>query len=141
MVDGGRQGGVQEAHRPARRPIRRLRGRCPGAKVNGELTLGENIADLAGLAIAYDAYKMSRKGKPVQTLGGYTDDQRFFLGFGQVWRTKYRDQLLQQLLTVDSHSPSFIRPLAVRNFDPWYQAFDVRDGKLYLPPEQRIRIW
>jgi putative endopeptidase len=113
----------------------------PGAKVNGELTLGENIADLAGLAIAYDAYKMSRKGKPVRKLGGYTDDQRFFLGFGQVWRTKYRDQLLQQLLTVDSHSPSHIRPLVVRNFDPWYQAFDVRDGKLYLPPEQRIRIW
>jgi putative endopeptidase len=113
----------------------------PGAKVNGELTLGENIADLAGLAIAYDAYKMSLNGKPAPTIDGYTGDQRFFLGFGQVWRTKYRDQLLQQLLTVDSHSPSHIRPLVVRNFDPWYQAFQVGDGKLYLKPEQRIRIW
>jgi putative endopeptidase len=113
----------------------------PGAKVNGELTLGENIADLAGLAIAYDAYKMSLKGKPARTIDGYTADQRFFLGFGQVWRMKYRDQMLQQLLTVDSHSPSHIRPLVVRNFDPWYQAFEVQDGKLYLKPEERIRIW
>jgi putative endopeptidase len=113
----------------------------PGAKVNGELTLGENIADLAGLAIAYDAYKMSLKGKPAPVIDGYTADQRFFLGFGQVWRMKYRDQMLQQLLTVDSHSPSHIRPLVVRNFDPWYQAFKVNDGKLYLKPEERIRIW
>jgi putative endopeptidase len=113
----------------------------PGAKVNGALTLGENIADLAGLAIAYDAYQMSLNGKPARVIDGYTGDQRFFLGFGQVWRTKYRDALLQQLLTVDTHSPGTIRPLVVRNFDPWYKAFDVRDGKLYLPPEQRIRIW
>jgi putative endopeptidase len=113
----------------------------PGAKVNGQLTLGENIADLAGLAIAYDAYQVSLKGKPAPVIGGYTGDQRFFLGFGQVWRTKYRDALLQQLLTVDSHSPGTIRPLVVRNFDAWYKAFNVRDGKLYLPPEQRIRVW
>jgi putative endopeptidase len=113
----------------------------PGAKVNGELTLGENMADLAGLTVAYDAYRMSLKGKPAPVIDGYTGDQRFFLGFGQVWRTKYRDALLQQLLTVDSHSPGTIRPLVVRNFDPWYKAFNVRDGKLYLPPEQRIRIW
>jgi putative endopeptidase len=113
----------------------------PGARINGELTLGENIADLAGLTIAYDAYKMSLGGKPAPVIDGLTGDQRFFLGFGQIWRTKYRDQLLQQLLTVDSHSPGHFRPLTVRNFDPWYQAFDVRDGKLYLPPEQRIRIW
>ena len=113
----------------------------PGKKINGELTLGENIADLAGLAIAYDAYKMSLGGKPAPVIDGFTGDQRFFLGYGQVWRTKYRDQLLQQLLTVDSHSPGHFRPLVVRNFDPWYQAFDVRDGKYYLAPEQRIRIW
>jgi putative endopeptidase len=113
----------------------------PGAKLNGELTLGENIADLAGLAIAYDAYKMSLKGKPAPVIEGYTGEQRFFLGFGQVWRMKYRDQMLQQLLTVDSHSPSHFRPLVVRNFDPWYQAFNVNDGKLYLKPEERIRIW
>jgi len=113
----------------------------PGKKINGDLTMGENIADLAGLTIAYDAYKLSLKGKPARVIDGFTGDQRFFLGYGQVWRTKYRDQLLQQLLTVDSHSPGHFRPLVVRNFDPWYQAFNVRDGKLYLPPEQRVRIW
>jgi putative endopeptidase len=113
----------------------------PGKKINGDLTMGENIADLAGLTIAYDAYKLSLNGRPAPVIDGFTGDQRFFLGYGQVWRTKYRDQLLQQLLTVDSHSPGHFRPLVVRNFDPWYQAFDVRDGKLYLPPEQRVRIW
>ncbi|HEX8571474.1 MAG TPA: M13-type metalloendopeptidase [Allosphingosinicella sp.] len=113
----------------------------PGKTVDGRLTLGENIADLAGLAIAYDAYRMSLNGVPAPVIDGYSGDQRFFLGFGQVWRTKYRDALLQQLLTVDSHSPGTIRPLVVRNFDAWYKAFGVRDGKLYLPPEQRIRIW
>ncbi|MBV8687319.1 MAG: M13 family peptidase [Alphaproteobacteria bacterium] len=113
----------------------------PGKKLNGELTLGENIADIAGLAIAYDAYHMSLKGKPAPVIGGYTGDQRFFLGYGQVWRTKYRDAILGQLLTVDVHSPGTIRPLVVRNFDAWYKAFNVRDGKLYLPPERRIRIW
>ncbi|HEY5723420.1 MAG TPA: M13-type metalloendopeptidase [Allosphingosinicella sp.] len=113
----------------------------PGSRINGELTMGENIADLAGLTIAYDAYKLSLGGKPAPVIDGFTGDQRFFLGYGQVWRTKYRDQLLQQLLTVDSHSPGHFRPLVVRNFDPWYQAFDVRDGKYYLPPEQRVRIW
>ncbi|MFL6845915.1 MAG: M13 family metallopeptidase [Allosphingosinicella sp.] len=113
----------------------------PGAKVNGQLTLGENIADLAGLAIAYDAYHMSLKGKPAPVIEGYTGDQRFFLGYAQVWRTKYRDALLSQLLTTDVHSPGTIRPLVVRNFDAWYKAFNVRDGKLYLPPEQRIKVW
>ncbi|HEY0414213.1 MAG TPA: M13-type metalloendopeptidase [Allosphingosinicella sp.] len=113
----------------------------PGKKLNGELTLGENIADIAGLAIAYDAYHMSLKGKPAPVVAGYTGDQRFFLGYGQVWRTKYRDAILSQLLTTDVHSPGNVRPLVVRNFDAWYKAFNVRDGKLYLPPEQRIRIW
>ena len=113
----------------------------PGGRVNGELTLGENIADLAGLTVAYDAYRMSLDGKSAAVIDGRSGEQRFFLGFAQVWRTKYRDQLLQQLLTVDNHSPSHIRPLVVRNFDPWYQAFDVRDGKLYLKPEDRIRLW
>jgi putative endopeptidase len=113
----------------------------PGYKVNGELTLGENIADLAGLTIAYDAYKLSLEGKPDRVIDGYTGDQRFFLGFGQVWRNKYRDQALQQQIATDPHTPSHFRPEVVRNFDPWYAAFDVKDGALYLPPEQRIRIW
>jgi putative endopeptidase len=112
-----------------------------GSHVNGELTLGENMADLAGLAIAYDAYKMSLHGKPDKVIGGYTGDQRFFLGFGQVWRNKMREAALLQQLTTDPHSPGQLRPNVVRNFDAWYKAFNVRDGKLYLPPEQRIHIW
>jgi putative endopeptidase len=113
----------------------------PGSHVNGELTLGENMADLAGLAIAYDAYKMSLHGRPDRVIDGYTGDQRFFLGFGQVWRQKTREAALQQQLTTDPHTPGQLRPNVVRNFDAWYKAFNVRDGKLYLPPEQRIRIW
>jgi putative endopeptidase len=113
----------------------------PGSHVNGELTLGENMADLAGLAIAYDAYKMSLHGQPDRVVDGYTGDQRFFLGFGQVWRNKMREAALQQQLTTDPHTPGQLRPNVVRNFDAWYKAFNVRDGKLYLPPEQRIRIW
>ena len=113
----------------------------PGQKINGELTLGENMADLAGLTIAYDAYKLSLKGKKDRVIDGYTGDQRFFLGFGQVWRNKYRDAALQQYLSTDVHSPAHFRPEVVRNFDPWYAAFNVKGGKLYLPPEQRIKIW
>ena len=113
----------------------------PGFKVNGEQTLGENIADLAGLAIAYDAYKIALGGKPAPVIGGFTGDQRFFLGFAQVWRAKYRDQLLQQQLKAGVHTPSHLRSNTVRNFDPWYEAFGVKSGALYLPPEQRVRIW
>jgi putative endopeptidase len=113
----------------------------PGSKVNGELTLGENIADLAGLTIAYDAYKMSLRGKPDRVIDGYTGDQRFFLGFAQVWRNKYRDEALKQQIAQGPHTPGHYRPNVVRNFDPWYAAFNVKDGALYLPPEQRIKIW
>ncbi|HEX5183497.1 MAG TPA: M13-type metalloendopeptidase [Allosphingosinicella sp.] len=113
----------------------------PGQHVKGDQTMGENIADLAGLAIAYDAYHMSLHGKPAPVIDGYTGDQRFFLGYAQVWRTKARPEFMQQLLTVDVHSPGQVRPLVVRNFDAWYKAFNVHDGKLYLPPDQRIRIW
>jgi putative endopeptidase len=112
-----------------------------GSNVNGQLTLGENIADLAGLTIAYDAYMLSLKGKATPLIDGYTGPQRFFLGFGQVWRRKYRDAALQQQLTTDTHTPAHFRPLVVRNFDPWYAAFKVKDGAMYLKPEQRIRIW
>ncbi len=114
----------------------------PGQKVNGELTLGENIADLAGITIAYDAYKMSLGGKAAPMVGGYTGDQRFFLGFGQIWQTKYRDQNLLQRLTSDPHTPGHFRPYVVRNIDAWYTAFGVKPGeKLYLKPEDRARIW
>jgi putative endopeptidase len=114
----------------------------PGKKINGELTLGENIADLAGITIAYDAYKLSLGGKAAPVIGGYTGDQRFFLGFGQVWQTKMRDARLLQQLTTDPHSPGHFRPYVVRNIDAWYTAFNVKPGeKYYLTPEQRARIW
>jgi putative endopeptidase len=114
----------------------------PGQKINGELTLGENIADLAGITIAYDAYKLSLGGKPAPVIGGYTGDQRFFLGYGQVWQTKIRDAALLARLTTDSHSPGQFRPYVVRNIDAWYGAFNVKAGeKLYLAADKRARIW
>ena len=114
----------------------------PGAHINGELTLGENIADIAGLTVAYDAYTKSLGGKPAPVLDGFTGDQRFFLGYSQIWRQKYRDAQLQQQLATDPHTPGNWRPTAVRNLDGWYRAFNVKPGqKLYLPEDQRIRIW
>lgn len=114
----------------------------PGKKINGELTLGENIADLAGLVIAKDAYARSLGGKPAPVIDGFTGDQRFFLGFAQVWRSKEREQVLLQGLVADPHSPSSFRPYVVRNLDAWYAAFDVKPGdKLYLAPDARLRVW
>ena len=114
----------------------------PGAKVNGELTLGENIADLAGITVAYDAYQLSLKGRPAPVLAGYTGDQRFFLGFGQVWQTKAREAAIRQQLTTDPHTPGNWRGYVVRNLDPWYKAFDVKPGqKYYLTPADRIKVW
>jgi putative endopeptidase len=114
----------------------------PGTHVNGELTLGENIADLAGLMVAYDAYRLSRKGQDAPVIDGFTGDQRFFLGWSQVWRRKYRDEALLRQLTSDPHTPGHYRPNVVRNMDAWYTAFNIKPGtKLYLSPEQRIRVW
>jgi putative endopeptidase len=110
--------------------------------VNGELTLGENIADLAGLTIAYDAYKLSLGGRPAPVIDGLTGDQRFFLGWAQVWRRLYRDEELAQRLVTDPHSPSEFRVAVVRNLDAWYDAFAIKPGDaLYLAPAQRVRIW
>jgi putative endopeptidase len=113
------------------------------ACVNGQLTLGENIGDLGGLSLAYRAYKLSLGGKPAPVIDGYTGDQRFFLGWAQVWRGKAREQIARQYLVTDPHSPPEYRVNGiVRNFDEWYKAFDIKPGdKLYLPPEQRVRIW
>jgi putative endopeptidase len=114
----------------------------PGLKVNGQLTLGENIADLAGLLVAYDAYQLSLSGKPAPVLEGFSGDQRFFLGHAQVWRSKYRDEALRQQLVVDSHTAGHFRPNVSRNIDAWYTAFGVKPGqKLFLAPEQRVHIW
>ena len=110
---------------------------------NGKLTLGENIGDLGGLSMAYQAYKLSLGGKPAPVLGGLTGDQRFFLSYAQAWRWKYREAYARQLLKTDPHSLAMARVNAVvRNFDPWYKAFKVKPGdKLYLAPKDRVRIW
>ena len=114
----------------------------PGMKVNGELTLGENIADLAGITIAYDAYRISLKGKPAPVIADYTGEQRFFLGFGQVWQNKSREASIRQQILTDPHTPGAFRPYVARNIDAWYKAFGVKPGqKFYLPPEARIKVW
>ncbi|MDP1026349.1 M13-type metalloendopeptidase [Sphingomonas sp. KR1UV-12] len=114
----------------------------PGMHVNGELTLGENMADLAGINVAYDAYKISLDGKPAPVIDGYTGDQRFFLGFGQVWQNKAREAAIRQQLTTDPHTPGNWRPYVVRNVDAWYDAFGVKPGdKFYLAPADRIKVW
>ncbi len=115
----------------------------PGRKLNGKLTLGENIADLSGLAIAWKAYAMSLNGGPGETMGGFTAQQRFFLGWSQVWRRKYRESELIRRLVIDPHSPSRFRANGpVANLDAFYEAFDVKPGdKLYKAPVDRIQIW
>ena len=114
----------------------------PGQFVKGEFTLGENIGDLAGLAIAYNAYKESLGGKAAPVLGGLSGDQRFFLGWSQIWRRNYRDENLSTRLLTDPHAPSIQRAWVVRNLDKWNEAFDVKPGqKLYLDPAKRVRIW
>ena len=114
----------------------------PGLNVKGELTLGENIADLAGLAAAYDAYHASLNGEEAPVIDGFTGDQRFFIAYAQAWATKFRDAALRQRIATDGHAPGNFRALTVRNLDAWYDAFDVKEGdELYLPPEKRVRIW
>jgi putative endopeptidase len=114
----------------------------PGVHVNGGLTLGENMADLAGVTIAYDAWKISLGGKPANTIDGYSGEQRFFLGFGQIYRTKMRDAALQRQIASDPHTPGMWRPFVVRNLDAWYDAFKVPAGtRYYLAPADRIKVW
>ena len=115
----------------------------PGYKVNGELTLGENIADNSGLEIAYKAYHLSLNGQPPLAIDGLSGDERFFLGFAQVWRGKARDQAMIQQRKSDPHSPEEIRANGtVRNHPGYYSTFGVKAGdKMYLPPEKRVSIW
>jgi len=114
----------------------------PGEHVNGKLTLGENIADLAGLMVAYDAYHASLDGKEAPVIDGTSGDQRFYLGWAQIWRRSYREENLRQRLLTDPHSPSEQRAAIVRNLDPWYPAFTIpSDAKMALTPENRVRIW
>ena len=115
----------------------------PGLFVNGRLTLGENVGDLGGLNVALEAYKISLDGKPAPEIDGFTGIQRFYLGFAQIWRRLTREEALRNQVVADPHSPAEFRANGtVRNMDEWYEAFAVKEGaKLYLPHEQRVRIW
>lgn len=114
-----------------------------GLKVNGQLTLGENIGDLTGVSIGYLAYKMSLNGKEAPVIDGLTGDQRFIIGFAQIWRDKSRDEAMRRRVMTNPHSPAQFRTNGpLRNFDPFYEIFDVKEGDgMFLPPEQRVRIW
>jgi predicted metalloendopeptidase len=114
----------------------------PDLAVNGKLTVSENIADVAGLAAAYDAYRLSLGGREAPTVQGLTGDQQFFLSFAQSWRTKFREPALRQRIVIDSHAPAEYRADTVRNVDAWYDAFSAKPGKaLYLAPKDRVRVW
>jgi putative endopeptidase len=114
----------------------------PGLKLNGTQTLGENIADVAGLQAAYTAYHKSLGGKEAPVIDGLTGDQRFFLAYAQAWRGKQREAALRAQVVGDGHAPGRYRALTVRNIDAWYEAFQPKPGeKLYLEPKDRIRIW
>jgi predicted metalloendopeptidase len=115
----------------------------PDEALNGELTLGENIGDLAGILMAYRAYRLSLAGAEAPIIDGFTSDQRFFIGYSQAWRGKIRDELARELVASDPHSPNRFRVIGVlRNVDAFYAAFGVRAGDgMYLPPEERVTIW
>src|SRR5262249_39776667 len=108
----------------------------------GQQTLSENIADVAGLAAAYDAWRLALHGGKAEPVSGFSGDQLFFLSFAQAWRLKIREPALRQRIGTDGHAPSEYRADTVRNLDPWYGAFNVQPGqKLYLAPQERVRIW
>jgi putative endopeptidase len=114
----------------------------PDLSVNGKQTLGENIADVAGIAAAYDGYRAALGGKPAPTQDGLSGDQQFFIAFGQNWGSKAREAALRQQVATDPHAPAQFRAATVRNIDAWYAAFDVKPGeKLYLASPDRVRIW
>ncbi|WP_244243965.1 M13 family metallopeptidase [Marilutibacter alkalisoli] len=115
----------------------------PGMHINGQVAMGENIGDLGGLTIAFEAYQRSLDGQPAPVLDGFTGEQRFFMGWAQVWRTLWRDDALRQQLVNGPHSPGQIRAFApLRNIDAWYDAFGIGQGDtLYIAPEERVRIW
>ena len=116
---------------------------APGVFINGEFTMGENIGDMSGLEVAYEAYKMSLGGKPAPVIDGLTGDQRFFLAFAQAWRGNQRDDAIKTQVASDPHSPRRFRIIGpLRNLDAWYTAFNISsDSKFYIPPEKRVRIW
>jgi len=115
----------------------------PGLKLNGRLTLGENLGDLGGVTVALEAYRLSLHGRAAAALDGLFGDQRFFLSWAQLWRTLQRDEALRTQVLSDPHSPAQFRVNGVvRNTDAWYAAFDVKPGDpLYVPPAERVRVW
>ena len=115
----------------------------PGMKINGRQTMGENIGDLSGIAVVYRAYKISLNGRAAPVLGGFTGDQRFFLGYAQIWRFKGREAALRNQLLTDAHSPGIYRSFVpLTNIDAFYAAFDLKPGdKLYRAPADRVKIW
>jgi putative endopeptidase len=114
----------------------------PDLSINGKQTLGENIADVAGIAAAYDGYKASLSGKSAPSLDGLSGDQQFFIAFGQNWGSKTREAALRQEVLTDPHAPGEYRAATVRNIDSWYTAFNVQpEEKLYLASPDRVRIW
>jgi endothelin-converting enzyme/putative endopeptidase len=114
----------------------------PDLALKGKQTLAENIADDAGLAAAYDAYKESLHGESAPVQDGFNGDQQFYVAFAQSWAGKLRDSALRNEVLTDMHSPNHWRAFEVRNQDPWYKAFDVKpDEKLYLAPNERVQIW
>ena len=114
----------------------------PDLHVNGRQTLGESIADVAGLAAAYDAFHASLRGSQAPKVDSFTGDQQFFIAFGQNWGSVTRDAALRQQVLSDPHAPGEYRALTVRNEDGWYTAFDIKPtDKLYLAPKDRVKIW
>ena len=114
----------------------------PGSHVNGKLTLSENIADVAGIAAAYDGYRAVYGGKEGPSAQGLSGDQRFFLSFAQIWRSKTRPEALRSSLLTNGHAPGEFRAATVRNVDAWYAAFRIPpSARLALAPEARVRVW
>ena len=138
-----RRAGVRRAH--ARSSARSIDAINPidDLHINGKLTMGENIGDLSGLAQAYRAYKISLNGKEAPVIDGLTGDQRFFMGFAQIWRSKSRDAALRNQLLTNPHSPGMYRAFVpLMNNDAFLKAFDVKPGdKMYRDPTDRVKIW
>ncbi len=135
---------VAKYHAAAAKLVAQFDGYCPffDLCVNGKQVLSENIADLAGLLTAHDAYVLSLKGKPDVVIDGLSGEQRFFLAFAQRWRKLQSDAALRRQITTDTHSPGEYRSDTVRNVEAWYKAYEVASSdKLYLKPEDRVAIW
>jgi len=131
-------------HAAAAKLVAQFSAYCPysDACVNGEQVLTENIADLTGLLIAHDAYRLSLKGKEDVVINGLTGEQRFFLAFSQRWRRAQTEAALRKQVKSDTHAPGLYRSDTVRNVEAWYKAYEVTpENKLYLRPEDRVAIW